>query len=119
MPLEDEHAMPANFAKISVQSLFELHQNQATLQVIDVRETQEYQEVRAHIGSNIPLSLLHQGLGKEQLPPSLDLPVYIICRSGMRSLAACEILQQLGYKNLVNVTGGMLAWQAEALPLGK
>jgi rhodanese-related sulfurtransferase len=37
--------------------------------------------------------------------------VYIYCRSGNRSGQACLILETMGFTNLTNVSGGMLAWQ--------
>ena len=45
---------------------------------------------------------------------------YIIyCRSGMRSQYSAEILEELGYKNLINMTGGILAWQDAGKPVEK
>ena len=37
--------------------------------------------------------------------------VIIHCRSGKRSATACMFLESLGFKNTVNVEGGMLAWE--------
>ena len=37
-----------------------------------------------------------------------DRTVYLQCRSGQRSYNACLLLQNLGYTNVVNVTGGIL-----------
>jgi adenylyltransferase/sulfurtransferase len=38
------------------------------------------------------------------------------CRSGARSAAALNQLEQLGYTNLYNLKGGILAWKAEFEP---
>jgi len=39
-----------------------------------------------------------------------DKPIYVICRSGNRSLQATLWLMEHGYKNVKNVEGGILAW---------
>lgn len=71
---------------------------------IDVREIGEYE--RGHIEgvTNIPLSQLRQRV--DEIPK--DKPVYIHCRTGQRSYNAVLALQNLGYQNVINVTGGFL-----------
>lgn len=45
---------------------------------------------------------------------------YILyCRSGVRSQYSAEILEELGYKNVINMTGGFLAWQDAGKPVEK
>ena len=41
-----------------------------------------------------------------------DKEVIVHCRSGVRSLQACAMLEQMGFANTKNLTGGILAWQA-------
>ena len=36
---------------------------------------------------------------------------YMYCRSGGRSGQACSIMSQLGFKNLYNLSGGMMSWE--------
>jgi rhodanese-related sulfurtransferase len=40
-----------------------------------------------------------------------DQEVIIYCRSGNRSGQACMMLETMGFTNVINLTGGMLAWQ--------
>ena len=35
---------------------------------------------------------------------------YVYCRSGKRSYAACEIMKDLGFKNVYNLESGYLGW---------
>lgn len=72
--------------------------------IIDVRETYEY--MRGHIKGavNIPLSELRDRLN--EIPK--DKPVYLHCRTGQRSYNAVLALQNLGYNNVINITGSFL-----------
>jgi rhodanese-related sulfurtransferase len=80
------------------------------LPVIDVREAWEFDEY--NIGAKlIPLGELQMNL--DQLPEDRSLELVIHCRSGSRSAAACSYLSGIGYSNVRNLAGGMLAWQSE------
>jgi rhodanese-related sulfurtransferase len=50
----------------------------------------------------------------EELPK--DQPIVFVCRSGNRSQVACEQLSRLGYENVTNFEGGMIAWKRAGLP---
>ncbi len=53
----------------------------------------------------------------DQLPVDKNTPILAYCRSGRMSLAAIEQLKALGYTNLYNLKGGMIAWGAEGFEL--
>jgi len=46
-----------------------------------------------------------------------DAEIAVYCRGGYRSLIACSLLQRAGFKKVINVTGGFLAWEKAGLPL--
>lgn len=81
--------------------------------VLDVREPYEFAEGHVPGAILLPLSSLEQRIDEV---PEGD-PIYVICRSGNRSQEASEILVENGVKNVVNVDGGMLAWQAAGYPV--
>jgi rhodanese-related sulfurtransferase len=81
-------------------------------QLIDVREAFEYEMSNLN-GLNIPLA----GVTIEVDKIVKNKPVVMQCRSGARSAAALNQLEQnLGYTNLYNLKGGILAWAAEIDP---
>ncbi len=95
--------------EISVQELKELKDSDADLQLIDVREPAEYDQ--ANLGGElIPLQTIPNNIDKI----SKDKKVVIHCRSGKRSANAIAFLEQnYGFTNLLNLSGGILAWREE------
>lgn len=88
-----------------------LEEASAGVQVVDVREAEEFAGALGHI----PGSLL-MPLGELQLR-ALELdrarPVVCVCRSGARSAQAVVLLQKAGFTNVANLAGGMLRWRSE------
>lgn len=72
--------------------------------VVDVREPDEY--ALGHVPGAILVPL---GTVPEQVDTFSGQPTYVICRSGARSLRACEFLAAQG-REVVNVAGGTMAW---------
>lgn len=89
--------------EVTVQELSELLAPGVTL--IDVREPDEYASGHAPGAVLIPLGSLLAG----EATIKAAGPVYIICRSGARSMHACEVVAPLGVR-AINVAGGTLAW---------
>ena len=79
------------------------------LHVIDVREPQEYAE------SNIGALLIQlgkiQAMQVDEIEDLKNEELIVHCRSGKRSLTACQYLESMGFTNTKNVEGGILAWQ--------
>jgi rhodanese-related sulfurtransferase len=85
------------------------------VQFVDVRTVEEYEGGHATGAINLPLD----GLEKELAKLDKNKPVYTICQTGRRSQKAAELLDQNGFKEIYNVTGGTSAWRAANLPLEK
>lgn len=73
--------------------------------IIDVREKYEYDYGHIKGAINIPLSELRERA--HEIPR--DKPVYLHCRSGHRSYNAVMTLQNLGFNNVVNISGSYLS----------
>ncbi|WP_422659560.1 rhodanese-like domain-containing protein [Paenibacillus sp. EC2-1] len=79
-----------------------------SLDIIDVRETEEVEAGKIPGAINIPLGLVE--FRKQDLDKSKEY--IMVCRSGGRSGRATEYLESQGY-NVINMAGGMLAWEGK------
>jgi rhodanese-related sulfurtransferase len=92
--------------EITARELKELIDKKADFQLIDVREQHEYDEANLN-GVFIPMGDVMDNVDKI----AKDKQVVIHCRSGKRSAAVIQALEtQLGYSNLYNLKGGILAY---------
>ncbi len=82
--------------------------------ILDVREPDEYGDVRVDGAVNIPLSTLPDRLG--EIPRDRD--VFVICLSGGRSAGATVYLAGEGIR-AVDVQGGITAWYRAGLPVAR
>jgi len=85
--------------------------------VIDVRMPTEYREVHAEGARNVPLDSLDPKSLLETDRGRSGRPIYVICRSGNRSSKAVQKFLDAGYENVINVTGGTIAWVDAGLPV--
>jgi rhodanese-related sulfurtransferase len=63
----------------------------------------------------IPFNEIEQNLDK--LPAGKDAQIVLYCRSGSMSAQAAQALVELGYTDVWNVDGGMIAWRNSGRPL--
>ena len=80
--------------------------------LVDVREVYEFNAGHLEGAVNIPLATLPQHLAQIA---AKGAPVFI-CRSGGRSLAACQMALTAHVSSPANLEGGLLAWSAEIDP---
>jgi sulfur dioxygenase len=88
-----------------------LEENLRSVQVLDVREPEEFDGPLGRIqqATLIPLGELATRAGEL----SHDRPIVTVCRAGGRSAQATVILRQAGFETVANLPGGMLRWRAE------
>nr|WP_290667085.1 rhodanese-like domain-containing protein [Ardenticatena sp.] len=108
-------AFPKNrqgFADITVQDLATLLQEYPDVTVVNV-----------HIpyAGNIPgtdLTIPYNTIGAQtDMLPDKESVIVLYCRSGAMSTQAAQTLVKLGYKNVLEVDGGMNAWTAAGFSL--
>lgn len=90
-------------AEITVDELADRLASGARL--IDVREPAEYDEAHVPGAVLVPLGTVPDRVDAFRG----DGPTYVICRSGARSMKACEVVAEHGI-DVVNVAGGTMAW---------
>jgi sulfur dioxygenase len=86
-----------------------------SVQILDVREPQEFVGPLGHIRGAIliPLGELADRAGEL----ARDRPIVAVCRAGSRSAQATVILREMGFTEVANLAGGMLRWRAEGHPV--
>jgi rhodanese-related sulfurtransferase len=94
---------------ISVEALKAKMDAGEKINLIDVREPHEHEAYNIG-GILLPLGKV-QGLETDDIDHLKNETVYVYCRSGNRSGQACLMLEPYGFKDIINVSGGMLAWQ--------
>jgi rhodanese-related sulfurtransferase len=81
--------------------------------LLDVREANEFAEVRAPGAMLVPTSAFMIRVG--EIPT--DRPLLVVCHLGSRSAAVAGFLIRAGRTDVVNVVGGMDAWERAGLPV--
>jgi rhodanese-related sulfurtransferase len=94
---------------ITVQELKERLDAGENIHLLDVREPSENAEFNIG-GALLPLGDI-RNMETEAIDDWKKDEIIAYCRSGNRSGIAAQILEQLGFENVKNLTGGMLAWQ--------
>gem|GEM_PF-880571 len=104
---------PAGYRDVDVRRL--AAERPPGLHLVDVREPSELEGVLGHLEgmSPAPLATVREVVA----PWPRDTEVLLICRSGARSARAAAQLVELGFTRVMNLRGGMLAWNTEELPV--
>jgi molybdopterin/thiamine biosynthesis adenylyltransferase/rhodanese-related sulfurtransferase len=98
-----------------LQAREEIERGEAVL--LDTREPHEYAEAHLEGATLVPPATVAQRIA--ELVPDRSQRVILYCRTGNRSARAADQLQELGYENVANVAGGIVAWQELDLPVAE
>ena len=91
-----------------------LMEGEEEILLVDVRSPGEYTH-DCHIEGTRLLPLQNLLQQADELPE--DQEIIFVCRSGNRSMVACQQMARLGYSNVKNFEGGMIAWKMAGLPV--
>jgi molybdopterin/thiamine biosynthesis adenylyltransferase/rhodanese-related sulfurtransferase len=83
--------------------------------VVDVREQEEWDE--GHIPGAVHVPRGHLESRIERLAPDAARPVVVYCSQGNRSVFAAKTLEELGYEDVVSLTGGFTDWKRNGFPV--
>jgi rhodanese-related sulfurtransferase len=108
------------YPEITVSELGEKLGSEEQFILLDVREVSELDHARI-IDSRLevmPMSrLAREGISAlSESVRSQELPIYVICHHGSRSMQVTGWLIQQGYKNIINVNGGIDAYARKVDP---
>ena len=83
--------------------------------LVDVREPRELDGELGRIAGvdRVPLATIEAAAARWDK----EVDIVLICRSGGRSSRAAEVLVRMGFRSVLNMTGGMLAYAAAGLPI--
>jgi len=85
--------------------------------IMDVRTPEEYRE--GYIENSVNINYLGKTFRNEVLKLDRTKIYLLYCRSGRRSKEVQDIMKGLGFKEVYNMPGGILQWQAEGLKIKK
>ncbi len=91
--------------------------------VLDVREPAEFAQARIAGSLNVPRGVLEQACEWDydvtvpELAGGRDAAIVVVCRSGNRSLLAADVMQTLGFADVVSLRTGLRGWNDADLPL--
>ena len=107
----NEATLDSAIVEIEPVELARMMTERSDLLLLDVREDWERELSRIDPSSHFPL-------GKFSSPDGPTLPadfepgreVAVYCKAGVRSMIACQALEEMGYRKLYNLSGGMMRW---------
>ena len=98
-------------------TLIQDNQNNPDFVIIDVRTPEEFAEGYIENATNIDF---YSETFRDELKQLDKNKTYLIyCRSGGRSGSALDIMAELNFREVYNISGGIIAWKTEGLPTTK
>ena len=82
--------------------------------LLDVRTPEEYAE--GHIAGSENIDFYESVFADNIAQLNRDASYVVYCRSGNRSGQTTELMKQLGFTDVTDISGGIVAWQSEGLP---
>ncbi len=82
---------------------------------LDVREDHEFAKDHAKGARHLGKGIIERDV--ETLIPDKEAAIVLYCGGGYRSALAADVLQQMGYRNVVSMDGGIKAWRDAGHPM--
>ena len=95
--------------EISAQEADELLKKNGKYLLLDVREKDEYREGHLEGALSLPRGFLEIKI--ESAVPDKSTPILAYCAGGVRSLLAANALKEMGYQDVISMSGGYTAWK--------
>lgn len=108
-------AARASTVQMPIQELKKILDAGEDIILLDVRTPIEYEVAHISEAINISRGLLEFGVWS--VAPDQNEKIYVYCKSGARAALATKQLNELGYKNAVSITTGVVDWAKSGYPL--
>src|SRR4051794_33556566 len=103
--------------EVSVQDVRQRLGRDGKPMLLDVREKEEYRE--GHLEGAVTLPRGFVEMGGEETDPDRRSAIVAYCGGGARSLIAARTVKEMGYTNVVSMTGGYTPWKNPGLPFAQ
>jgi len=87
--------------------------------IVDVREPDEYRQGHLAGSVNIPRGMLEFKISNEPALQNVGRAMVLYCKTSGRAALASVALKNMGFENVVSMSGGFDAWVAAGLPVAK
>jgi len=101
---------------VTAQQLVNLVNNENAV-VVDVRDSKEFEAGHIVDAINIPHTALESRMN--EIDKFKDKPLVLTCKMGQHSGAAGTALRKAGFEQVARLTGGILEWRNQNLPVVK
>ena len=81
--------------------------------ILDVREKNEFNLGHIEHAINLPRGEIRSDIESILATRHKDAPILIYCASGHRSVLAALVMAEIGYTNVISLTGGYVKWKRE------
>ena len=85
--------------------------------LVDVREAAEFGGGHILGAKSVPLAQIEARASSAELARRKDKPLIVYCDGGERAAKAAASLKKLGFSRVLNLSGGLPAWQQAGLPV--
>ncbi len=107
----------AAIKEVTVSDVKNMIDSKENIIVLDVRDKNELEEGRLPGAINISRGMLEFKV--ETMMPDKNSKIVVYCGVDLRSPLATKTLNDMGYKNAINMSGGLKAWKLAGYPLSK
>jgi len=105
------------FGEINVVIPSEFEEKSKNQLIVDIRTPQEF--AQGHIEGAININLFDKNFTEQFSEFNKSEPIFLYCKSGMRSSKATEKLEALGFQNIYDLQGGIINWTKNNKPIIK
>ena len=101
--------------EVTVDETRERMKSNNDVRLIDVREDNEWDDGRAAGSTHLAKGIIERDIEAEV--PDKEAELILYCGGGYRSALAADVLQQMGYTNVLSMAGGWKAWKGSGAPV--